>query len=69
MYVYVCIYIHIHTYIHTVMDESIGTPGTFPENAPFLPAKCCIYKCFGIYMLILHVHWDNTKKAEGKSQI
>ena len=26
------------------MDTGIGTPGTFPENAPFLPEKCCNYR-------------------------
>ena len=30
-----------------------GTPGTFPENAPFLPEKCCNYKCFGIHIVML----------------
>ena len=53
--------------IDTVMDESIGIPETFPENASFLPEKCCNYKCFGIHMFIF-LHWDNTKKQKKKAK-
>ena len=59
----------IYKYIHTLMDERIGTPGTFPENAPFLPEKCCSYKCFGVHMFISFKCIGTTQKAEEKSQI
>ena len=47
------------------MNENIGTPGTFPENASFLPEKWCNYKCFGIPMFI-SFKCTGTKKAEEK---
>ena len=51
----------------TVIDENIGTPGTLPEYAAFLPEKCCSYRCFDIHVYFLALHWDNTKKQKGKN--
>ena len=36
-----------------VMDESIGAPATFPDNAPFPSEKGCNYKCVGIHVYFL----------------
>ena len=43
------------------MNESTGAPGTFPENAPFLPEKCCNYKCL-VYTFISLKCIGTTKK-------
>ena len=51
-------------YIITVMGENIGTPGTFPENAQFLPEKCGNYKFFGIHVYFTLSALGQHKKAE-----